>query len=174
MNIVILGYRGTGKSTVARLLARELDRKLVSLDELIVQSAGLPIPRIVSEWGWGRFREIESQVVKEVTATEKDIVIDCGGGVVLDDNNTRLLRQNGRTILLTASFDAILKRIRRDPNRPPLKDGLSFEEEQKQILAERNEKYLAAADMVFDTTRDDPLKTTKEIVEYVRREAWVQ
>lgn len=173
MNIVILGYRGTGKSTVSRLLARKLDRKLVNLDELIVQLAGMPIPRIVSELGWPRFREMEAKIVEEVTAREKDVVIDCGGGVVLDDNNTLLLRKNGKTILLTASFEAILKRIRRDPNRPPLKEGLSFEAEQSQILAERQEKYLAVADMTFDTTNDDPMKTVKEIVGHLRREAWI-
>ena len=91
MNIVLLGYRGTGKSTIARLLAKELDRKLVSIDELIVKSAGMPVPRIVSEWGWPRFREIESQMVREVAAKEDRMVIDCGGGVVLDEDNIRLL-----------------------------------------------------------------------------------
>lgn len=173
MNIVMLGYRGTGKSTVARLLARELERKLVNLDDLIVESAGMPIPVVVSEQGWPRFREIESRIVEEIAANEDNVVIDCGGGVVLDDNNTRLLRKNGKTILLIASFEAILKRIRCDPNRPPLKDGLSFEEEQRQILAERQEKYLSSADITFDTTKDDPLKTVKAIVEHLRREAWV-
>ena len=91
MNIVLLGYRGTGKSTIARLLAKQLDRKLVSIDELIVKSAGMPVPRIVSEWGWPRFREIESQMVREVAAKEDRMVIDCGGGVVLDEDNIRLL-----------------------------------------------------------------------------------
>ncbi len=130
MNIVLLGYRGTGKSSVARFLARKLNRKLFCIDELIVESAGMSIPKIVDELGWPGFRDIELRIVEEVSGRADDGIIDCGGGVVLDDRNIRNLRRNGKTVLLTASFETILKRIHRDPNRPPLKEGLSFEQEQ--------------------------------------------
>lgn len=173
MNIVLLGYRGTGKSTVGRLLANELKRKLVSLDEIIVQTAGKPVPRIVSEDGWPRFREMETQAVEKVTSSESNCVIDCGGGAILDARNTENLRRNGKTVLLTASFDAILKRIERDPNRPSLKEGISVQEEIKQTLAERQEKYLAAADFVCDTTRADPLKTAREIIAHFQQKGWI-
>ena len=173
MNIVLLGYRGSGKSVVARLLAKQLERNLVSADDLIVRSAGMPIPRIVSEWGWPRFRELELQIVAEVTAKENNAVIDCGGGVVLDERNVLNLRRNGKTVLLTASFNVILKRIQRDPNRPPLKEGLSFEEEQRQILAEREEKYKNASDFICDTSNADPRETTQGIIEYFKQQAWI-
>jgi shikimate kinase len=173
MNIVLIGYRGTGKSVVARLLAKELKRKLMSVDDLIVRLAGIPIPGIVSEYGWPRFREMEAQIVAELTAKEDNAVIDCGGGVVLDARNVQNLRRNGKTVLLTADFDVILKRIRRDPNRPPLKEGLSFADEQRQILAERKEKYESSADFTCDTTSADPRETSGEIIKYFRQKAWI-
>lgn len=173
MNIVLLGYRGTGKSSVARFLARKLKRKLFCIDELIVESAGMSIPRVVEELGWPGFREIERRVVEEVSGRENDGIIDCGGGVVLDDRNIRLLRRNGKTVLLTASLETILKRIRRDPNRPPLKEGLSFEEEQRQIIEERADKYRAAADMLADTTRGKPQETAMYIIRRFKEMRWI-
>lgn len=173
MNIVLLGYRGTGKSTLAKLLAKKLDRKLFSTDQWMVKSTGLSIPQIVDKWGWCRFREMESQAVEEITRKEKNAVIDCGGGVVLDDQNVERLKRDGKTVLLTSDFDTLIKRIRNDSNRPPLKEGLSFEEEQRQILAERREKYLAAADMVCDTTKQSPKQTVGEIIDYFTKHCWI-
>jgi len=173
MNIVLIGYRGTGKSVVARLLAKMLEKKLISIDEMIVRSAGMPVPLIVSQLGWPRFREIESQIVAEVTARENNAVIDCGGGIVLDENNVQNLRRDGKTVLLTASFDVILKRVQHDPNRPALKEGLSFEEEQMRVLAERQEKYQNAADLTCDTSNADPRQTIKEIIEYFQQKHWI-
>ena len=173
MNIVLLGYRGTGKSTVAKYLARKLGRNVYRTDDLIVEAAGKPIPRIVEEDGWPRFREIEAEVVREVCSRAEDAIIDCGGGVVLNDENTARLKKRGRAVLLTASLEALMGRIRQDPNRPPLKEGLSFEEEQRLILAEREEKYRAAADVVVDTTHHTPDKTALEIIQYFKEKLWL-
>ena len=82
MNIILLGYRGTGKSVISRLLARQLKCPLFSLDSMIEEAVGIPIPEIVSMWGWARFREIESKIVEQAVEEAKDAVIDCGGGVV--------------------------------------------------------------------------------------------
>ncbi|NIQ02857.1 MAG: hypothetical protein GWM98_22910, partial [Nitrospinaceae bacterium] len=98
-------------------------RKRYSLDDLIVQSAGIPISQIVAEGGWTRFRAMESRVVREVTESVQNGVIDCGGGVVLDPKNIERLRRNGKTVLLHADFDTLLKRIRYNSHRPPLTEG---------------------------------------------------
>ncbi|KMP10811.1 hypothetical protein UR09_02225 [Candidatus Nitromaritima sp. SCGC AAA799-A02] len=173
MNIVLIGYRGTGKSVLSRILAENLRYERYSLDEWIVRSAGQPIPEIVEQWGWDRFREIEREVVKEVSAQARSAVIDCGGGVVLDERNVSDLKRDGKVVFLTADPGLILKRTGRDTNRPPLKEGLSFEEEQRRILSEREPKYRAAADCTFDTTHDRPRETAEKIIELFKKNRWL-
>ncbi len=173
MNIVLIGYRGTGKSTVSRILAFKLRRTLVKTDQKIVERAGVSIPRLVEQKGWEAFRRLEAEVVERVAQTTRDSVIDCGGGVVLNEENVRRLKQAGKTVLLTAAFETILKRIKNDPNRPPLKQGMTFEEEQRKILAEREARYNAAADLVFDTTLKRPPETAGEIMDRFQQEGWI-
>ena len=175
MNIILLGYRGTGKSVISRLLARQLKCPLFSLDSMIEEAVGIPIPEIVSMWGWPRFREIESKIVEQVVDEAKDAVIDCGGGVVLNPCNIQKLKENGKAVLLTAQFETLLRRLNRDRNkRPPLKEGLSWEDEHRKVLAERNDKYNAAADLVCDTTDKRPDETVYEIIEFFKKQSWVK
>ena len=173
MNIVLLGYRGAGKSSVAKILSKKLKREVFSIDSMIVEAMGMAIPQLVEEWGWPRFREIESAMVAKVADEAKDAIIDCGGGVVLADENIRRLRRGGKTVLLHASLEAILKRIRHDPNRPPLKNGLSFEEEQRRALSEREEKYHASADIKYDTSAASPEATAKAITKRFTDNGWL-
>jgi len=80
MNIVLLGYRGTGKSVVSKILSHKLKRQLFSMDNLIALKAGKTIPEIVEQLGWPRFRELESQIAEQLAADTRDAIIDCGGG----------------------------------------------------------------------------------------------
>jgi shikimate kinase len=174
MNIILMGYRGTGKSVLGKVLSRKLKRSLYRIDDLIVASAGQPISEIVAQEGWPAFRKIESRIVKEISESAENSIIDCGGGVVLDPENVKNLKRHGKIVLLTASFSAILKRLRGDPKRPALKPGLTFEEEQKQILAEREEKYQMASDMVLDTTRKSPSAAADEIIAVCKNNFWIK
>lgn len=175
MNIILLGYRGTGKSVISRLLSMHLKRRLFSLDSMIEEAVGIPIPEIVSMWGWPRFREIESKIVEQVAGEAQDAIIDCGGGVVLNDRNIKKLKENGKAVLLTATFETLLSRLSRDKNsRPRLKDGLSWEDEHRKVLSEREDKYNAAADLVFDTTGKRPDETVHEIIENFKQYSWVE
>ena len=174
MNIVMLGYRGTGKSVVAKILSKELRRKLYRIDDLIAQTAGKSIPEIVRQEGWLAFRKLESGIVSRVAGEAQGSIIDCGGGVVLDDNNTVLLKKEGKCVLLTASLSAIIQRIKKDPNRPTLENGLSFEEEQKKIIADRHEKYQACADLTCDTTSQKPGETAHEIIAHFKEQGWLK
>ena len=175
MNIILLGYRGTGKSVISRLLSTQLKRRLFSLDRMIEEAVGIPIPEIVSLWGWPRFREIESKIVERVVDEAQDAVIDCGGGVILNESNINKLKKNGKAVLLTAEFKTLLNRLSRDRNnRPRLKEGLSWEEEHRKVLAEREDKYNAAADMVCDTTGKRPDETVYDIIQYFKEHSWVE
>jgi shikimate kinase len=173
MNIILIGYRGTGKSTIARIISQKLNRKLHVLDALISYSAGMSIQKIVAKWGWERFREMETFQIKHVANRAENTIIDCGGGVVLNPDNVSCLKQNGKVILLTAPLEIILKRIRPDSNRPALKDGVSFEEEQKLVLEEREPLYQKAADLVFETTSGSPEEKANQIIKAVTENGWL-
>jgi shikimate kinase len=174
MNIILMGYRGTGKSVLGKILARKLKRRLYRIDDLIVASARQPISEIVAQKGWPEFRAIESRIVKEISDSAENSIIDCGVGVVLDPENIENINRQGKVILLTASFSTILKRLKGDSRRPSLKPGLTFEEEQKQILAEREEKYQTASDIVVDTTQKSPSATADEIIAGCKTNSWIK
>lgn len=173
MNIILIGYRGTGKSTIARIISQKLNRKLHVLDALISYSAGMSIQKIVAKWGWERFREMETFQIRHVANKAENAIIDCGGGVVLNPDNISCLKQSGKIILLTAPLEIILKRIRPDSNRPPLKNGVSFEEEQKLVLEEREPLYQKAADLVFETTSGSPEEKANQIIKTVTESGWL-
>ena len=142
---------------------------------MIEEAVGIPILEIVSLWGWARFREIESKIVEQAVGEARDAIIDCGGGVVLNDRNIKKLKENGKVVLLTATFETLLSRLSRDRNsRPRLNDDLSWEDEHRKALAEREDKYQAAADLVCDTTGKRPDETVYEIIQYFKKQSWVE
>lgn len=150
MNIVLIGYRGTGKSTIGKVLAARLGRQLVSTDKEIVNRTGRSIPDIVAEHGWDYFRDLESEVCRELAGRD-NLVIDTGGGAILRQHNVDVLKQNGKLFWLTASVDTIAKRIGKDNQRPSLTGTKSFVEEIEEVLRERTPKYQAAADHIVST-----------------------
>ena len=150
MNIVLMGYRGTGKSTVGRLLAARLGRELVSTDAEIVKRAQRTIPEIVAQEGWEYFRDLESDICREL-ASRDQLVIDTGGGAILRAQNVEALKKNSTVFWLTASVETIAKRIGGDNQRPSLTGIKSFVDEIQDVLQERTPKYQAAADHVIAT-----------------------
>ena len=160
MNIVLIGYRGTGKSTVGRLVGRRLGREVVSTDEEIVKRAGRTIPEIVAQQGWDYFRDLESDICRELGSRDQ-LIIDTGGGAILRAQNVEALKKNGTLFWLTASVETITKRIGGDHQRPSLTGTKSFVDEIQDVLRERTPKYQAAADHTIVT---DGL-TTHELAE---------
>lgn len=150
MNIVLIGYRGTGKSTVGRILAQRLGRELVSTDAEVIRRAGRPIPDLVKEQGWDRFRDLEAAVCRDLSGRD-GLVIDTGGGAVLRAENVAALKSNGRLFWLTAAVATITARIGGDTQRPSLTGRKSFTEEVEEVLQERRPLYQAAADHVIET-----------------------
>jgi shikimate kinase len=145
MNIVLIGYRGTGKSTVGRLLAGRLGREFVSTDEEIVKRTRRTIPEIVAQQGWDYFRDLESDICRELGSRDQ-LIIDTGGGAILRAQNVEVLKKNGTLIWLTASVETITKRIGGDNQRPSLTGTKSFVDEIQDVLRERTPKYQAAAE----------------------------
>lgn len=150
MNIVLIGYRGTGKSTAGRLLAARMGRELVSTDAEIVKRAQRTIPEIVALEGWEYFRDLESDICREL-ASRDQLVIDTGGGAILRAQNVEALKKKGILFWLTASVETIVKRIGGDNQRPSLTGTKSFVDEIHDVLRERTPKYQEAADHIITT-----------------------
>ena len=152
-NIVLIGMPDCGKSTVAALLSRDLDRPVVDLDARIEEKAGMPIPEIFARCGEPRFRDLESAAVAEV-APMSGMIIATGGGTVLRTQNVWELRRNGRLFWLNRPLEELTPSGYR-----PLGDS---REKIERLYRERLPVYLAAADEVIDS-RATPEETAKAI-----------
>jgi shikimate kinase len=164
-NLVLIGYRATGKSSVGARLADLLHRPFVDLDQVLVREAGQPIADIVAQGGWSEFRRREKQLVARFRNLAGQIVAT-GGGVVLDPDNVAALRENGIIIWLTADPAVIQARLTqdqpRDVNRPSL-TGDDPIREVAEVLKQRAPLYQGAAQVIVDTTHN----SVDQVVELV-------
>ena len=163
MNLVLIGFMGTGKSTVAAYLSRQYDMEIVEMDELLARQEGMSIPEIFQLHGEPYFRSLETKLLKNLQNCQNKI-ISCGGGAALREENVKEMKKNGKVILLTASPETILERVKKDTSRPLLKDRKT-PEGIASLMAPRQEKYLAAADFVISTDHKSVAKICEEIAE---------
>lgn len=149
-NLILIGYRGTGKSSVATRAGRALGLAPISLDAEMIRREKKPIPEIVAERGWPGFRDLEEALVAEFAAgTGK--VIDCGGGVVEREANFDVLRSAGLVVWLKARPETVVGRIKGDTQRPSLTGAKSFTEEVEEVLTRREPLYRRLAHVEIDT-----------------------
>lgn len=163
MNVVLIGYRGTGKSTVGKLVAERLGRVLVSTDAEIVKLAVQNIPEIVEQHGWEYFRDLETKICQDLAGRD-GVVIDTGGGAILRSQNVEGLKRTGKLFWLTAPVETIAKRIGADTQRPSLTGIKSFIDEIQDVLRERTPKYQAAADYIIETDGKSATQVADEIL----------
>jgi len=172
MNIFLIGYRCTGKTTVGKALAERLGRTFVDTDRMVAQAAGMTIARMVEAHGWPFFREREHEALAAVCA-EKRRVVATGGGIVLDSRNRRAMEHSGTAVWLTASEKTIQDRMLGDEttagSRPSL-TGKGLLEEIETVLNERNPLYAKAAGLVVDADR----ATVDEICDRIIRQLRIQ
>lgn len=164
MNLILIGYRGTGKTEVGKRLAERLRMDYVGMDARIIEKAGAPVPEIVEKHGWPGFRDIESEIAGEFAARD-NLVIDTGGGVIERPENITALRANGRIFWLKASVPTIVSRIQGDTERPSLTGQKSFTEEVAEVLERRTPIYQASAHHEIDTDPLTPEEVAERIVE---------
>ncbi|TCS81382.1 shikimate kinase [Pectinatus cerevisiiphilus] len=165
MNIVLIGFMGTGKSSVGRLLAEKLSYAFVDTDALIEERAGLSIPQMFAKFGEKYFRQREKDIIKE-TCNRTHTVISTGGGVPIFEANRQIL-QNGRNIIvcLRANIPTILNRTKGRGDRPLLKNDLH----KMQALLKQRMPFYNQADFIIDTDELSPLQIVNEIMVYLRR-----
>src|SRR5215216_4550350 len=125
MSIVLIGYRGSGKTSIGKRLADRLWQKCIDTDEMVVAKAGKRIAEIFQQDGEAKFREMESAAVREAAAIN-DVVIALGGGAPLREENRRIIKDAGhRVIYLKCEPEELLRRIRSDPETPKSRPNLT-------------------------------------------------
>lgn len=147
-NIVLVGFRATGKTAVGRRLAERLGYTFVDLDAAIEAEAGMSIPRVFTERGEAALRELAAQVVERV-ANQKRCVIAMGGGTIDNPANLRALRESGVVVRLAADLETTLPRVSAADR--PVRQGEDLRTHAEQSLAERHDAY-APSDVTLDTT----------------------
>ncbi|MFQ5953046.1 MAG: shikimate kinase [Candidatus Omnitrophota bacterium] len=159
-NIVIVGFMGTGKTTVAKATAKNLGKEYVNTDDIIEQREGRSINEIFANDGEAYFRKVEKEIVKEVSL-QSDQVIDAGGGIVLDEENMSNLRKKGTIICLWADPETIWERTKKYEHRPLL----NVEDPKKKIkeLLDYRRPFYEKADFHIDSNVDDVSAIVKEI-----------
>lgn len=164
--IFLIGFRGSGKSTVARLLAERLGYEWIDSDDRVEQQAGQRIADIFAEEGEPAFREAEARVVAELSRQQRTVVA-LGGGAVLRQETQEAIRAAGPVVWLTADVDTLERRLAGDPatadRRPPLTD-LEGRAEIEDLLARREPVYRACATFEVDTQNRSPAEVVEAIV----------
>ena len=166
-NVALIGFMGTGKTAVGKVLAEKLEKKFVGLDALIEQRAGKSVTEIFHQDGEVAFRELEIEVTKEI-AGEENIVIDCGGGIVLNKINIDRLKRNAVIVQLTASPDVVLKRILTDGEVRPILNVPEKAVKIRELLEFRRPYYEGAADIRINTSNLDVDSIAERIIKKLK------
>ncbi len=162
-NVAFIGFMGAGKTTVARALAKRLNRKFIELDTMIEREAGKPINEIFSQNGEIAFREFEIEVTKNISSG-RDLIIACGGGIILNQINIDRLSKGSVIVYLAVSSRALLARVEGTETIRPL---LSIEDKKSRIrtlLRFRKPLYEKSADITINTTKLDVDSVVDELV----------
>ncbi len=166
-NIILIGFMGSGKSTVGRMLARQLRFRFLDTDKLVEERARLAIPEIFAQHGEADFRERETAVLESLRGVRQHILAT-GGGIVTVPDNIPLLRSLGLVVLLKADPDEIFRRVSRNAERPLLQ----VEDPRRRVLdlmATRQPFYDSAAHFTVDSTRLRHEDVTEKILDEAHR-----
>jgi len=163
-NIYLVGFMATGKTSVGIVLSKTLLKEFLDMDDLIQKQEKMPIVDIFAKKGEAHFRKIEKEMVKEIS-TKEDMIVSCGGGVVMDTDNLSTLKNSGTVICLKASVDTILERSKGTKQRPLL----NVEDSKVRImeLLNKRDPFYNQAHHTIDTTDlsiDDIVNRIKNII----------
>lgn len=167
-NVALVGFMGTGKTTVGHKICEKSQYELKEIDELIEASEGMTIARIFEERGEKAFRNIETETVKKVTQVQ-NTVISCGGGTVLRTQNLEMLRASGRIVLLRAKPETVLERVKKNGDKRPLLSRYLSRGYISWLMKKRRAVYEAAADYVIDVDGKTADAVADEILTYMRQ-----
>lgn len=165
-NIILIGFMGTGKSTVGIRLAQKMKREFIDMDRKIEEICGMSVAEIFKRYGEVRFRSEESLLAAKL-GEKQDLIISTGGGAVLFAENVAALRKNGILICLDADPADIFSRVnRKKGSRPLLKKNMTVEDIEN--LLKQREPYYDLADIRISTSGKDLERVVREIMEIVQ------
>lgn len=162
-NLVLIGFMGTGKTTISNTLKHIFSMDVIEMDQIIAQREGMSISEIFEKYGEPYFRDAETKLLIELQS-KKNVVISCGGGTPLREVNVAEMKKNGKVIWLTASPETVFERVRDNHDRPLLENNknISFIAD---MMEKRRAKYEAAADIIIDTDNKNKFQICEEIAE---------
>jgi shikimate kinase len=166
-NVFLIGFMGSGKSTIASCLVKNYGMDMIDMDQLIVEREGMSISDIFAQKGELYFRDVETNLLIEIQG-EQNKVVSCGGGVVLREENVQVMKKCGQVVLLNAKPETILERVKDDDNRPLLRGNKNVQFI-RDMMEKRQPKYEAAADLVIHTDGKSADMICKEIIEKVEK-----
>ena len=167
MNLILIGYRATGKTTLARLLARRLGWDWIDADVEIERRADKSIARIFAEDGEPAFRDLEGEVIADLCRRER-LVLAAGGGAPMREASRRAMRESGQVVWLLAEPETILARMSADPTNPDRRPDLTDRgplEEIIHLLGQREPIYRQSAHLQVDTEGKTPEQLAAEILD---------
>jgi len=164
-NVVLVGPMGSGKTTIGRRLAREMNREFLDTDYEIIDKTGVTIEHIFDIEGEKGFRRRESKILEDL-CNMSNVVLATGGGIVLKPENRVLLKKSGMVFYLLSSIEQLLKRTAKSKTRPLLEQSLDREKTIRDLVSDRDELYREVASSVIDTTG----KKLNEVVKIIKQE----
>lgn len=167
-NLALTGLRGTGKSTVGKILAKEFGMEFVDVDKYIEQKKKINIKTTVQKKGWEFFRKLESNAI-ETISKRKNTIISTGGGALLDDKNVFNLQKDGLIFMLKADPLTLSRRISRYKKLPALTNHKSVHEELKEVWEQRKQRYFLSCDFIIETENLSPSEVAKVIIGKIKR-----
>ena len=165
LNILLIGFMGSGKTTVGKCLSSTLNMDVVDTDHYIYQNSGLSANEMFDLHGEDYFRNCETKAIKSICLRD-NIIISCGGGIVIRGKNVRIMKKNGIIVFLDAKPSTIYERLKKDVQRPLLKQNMTLEFI-SDFLGKRNLLYQGVADIVVQTDNKTPENICMDIIRQV-------
>ncbi|MDO5520088.1 MAG: shikimate kinase [bacterium] len=162
-NIILIGFMGSGKTTVGQKIAGELGFTFLDTDEMIVKKAGMEITDIFETQGEAAFRKMEVDLLKELNATVTHAVISTGGGLPLREENASLLKKLGLVNYLKVTKEVVLERLKGDMTRPLLA-GENVEEKVERLLSSRDSIYQSVCHMQINAEIGTPDQVAERVI----------